>query len=149
MADLKTAGAPMDDAAVRALWLKRVRTQPADFLRARFGTLALLVEGARKDTSNPDERHAIVLAARPLWVRLLDRYLDGPAVSGRVVDAGGQPVERLHLREHTTLKTLARPHGLLKSCAGNLRASWGIKLLKWTTRTGLAGTSCRASSRFL
>lgn len=29
-------GAPMDDAAARALWLKRVRTQPADFLRARF-----------------------------------------------------------------------------------------------------------------
>jgi hypothetical protein len=62
-----------------------------DFLRARFGTLALLVEGARKDTSNPDERHAIVLAARPLWVRLLDRYLDGPAVFGRVTDAAGNP----------------------------------------------------------
>jgi Ca-activated chloride channel homolog len=27
----------MDDAAVRALWLKRVQTRPADFLRARFG----------------------------------------------------------------------------------------------------------------
>ena len=58
-----------------------------DFLRARFGTLALLVEGARKDTSNPDERRAIVLSARPLWTRLLDRYLDGPAVFGRVTDA--------------------------------------------------------------
>ena len=62
-----------------------------DFLRARFGTLALLVEGARKDTSNPDERRAIVLAARPLWMRLFDRYLDGPAVSGRVTDAAGNP----------------------------------------------------------
>jgi len=62
-----------------------------DFLRARFGTLALLVEGARKDPSTPEERRAIVLSARPLWMRLLDRYLDGPAVSGRVTDAAGNP----------------------------------------------------------
>ena len=27
----------MGDDAVRALWLKRVQTRPADFLRARFG----------------------------------------------------------------------------------------------------------------
>jgi len=27
---------PMSDGAVRALWLKRVQTQPADFLRAKF-----------------------------------------------------------------------------------------------------------------
>ena len=26
----------MDDAAIRDLWLKRVQTRPADFLRARF-----------------------------------------------------------------------------------------------------------------
>lgn len=63
-----------------------------DFLRGRFGTLALLVEGARKDTEVPEERRAIVLAARPLWMRLLDRFLDGPAVSGRVVDRTGAPV---------------------------------------------------------
>ncbi|WP_188577649.1 hypothetical protein [Azorhizobium oxalatiphilum] len=31
------SGAAMDDTAVRALWLKRVQTRPADFLRARFG----------------------------------------------------------------------------------------------------------------
>src|SRR5262249_32927638 len=30
------AGAPMTDAAVRALWLKRVQTRPADFLKSRF-----------------------------------------------------------------------------------------------------------------
>jgi Ca-activated chloride channel family protein len=35
--ETQTAGAPMDDAAVRALWLKRVQTKPAEFLRARFG----------------------------------------------------------------------------------------------------------------
>ncbi|WP_395665490.1 tetratricopeptide repeat protein [Methylocella sp.] len=34
--ETQTAGAPMDDEAVRALWLKRVRARPADFLRARF-----------------------------------------------------------------------------------------------------------------
>jgi Ca-activated chloride channel family protein len=34
--DTETNGSPMDDQAVRALWLKSVRTKPADFLRARF-----------------------------------------------------------------------------------------------------------------
>lgn len=34
--DTDTAGAPMSDEAVRSLWLKRVQTQPADFLRSRF-----------------------------------------------------------------------------------------------------------------
>ena len=32
----EVAGAPMSDEAVRALWLKRVQTRPADFLKARF-----------------------------------------------------------------------------------------------------------------
>jgi Ca-activated chloride channel homolog len=31
-----TNGGPMSDDQVRALWLKRVQTRPADFLRARF-----------------------------------------------------------------------------------------------------------------
>lgn len=35
--DTQTAGAAMSNEAVRALWLKRVQTRPADFLRARFG----------------------------------------------------------------------------------------------------------------
>lgn len=34
--ETKTEGAPMSDESVRALWLKRVQTQPADFLRSRF-----------------------------------------------------------------------------------------------------------------
>lgn len=34
--DTGTTGDAMSDAAVRALWLKRVQTRPADFLRARF-----------------------------------------------------------------------------------------------------------------
>ena len=32
----EVAGAPMSDEAVRALWLKRVQTRPADFLKSRF-----------------------------------------------------------------------------------------------------------------
>ncbi|WP_421999194.1 tetratricopeptide repeat protein [Reyranella sp.] len=34
--ETRVEGAPMSDKAVRALWLKRVQTRPADFLRARF-----------------------------------------------------------------------------------------------------------------
>ena len=29
-------GQEMDDAALRAMWLRRVQTKPADFLRAKF-----------------------------------------------------------------------------------------------------------------
>lgn len=34
--ETQVPGAPMSDAAVRALWLKRVQTRPADFLKSRF-----------------------------------------------------------------------------------------------------------------
>lgn len=34
--ETQIAGAPMSDEAVRALWLKRVQTRPADFLKSRF-----------------------------------------------------------------------------------------------------------------
>ena len=34
--DTQVDDTPMSDAEVRALWLKRVQTKPADFLRARF-----------------------------------------------------------------------------------------------------------------
>lgn len=34
--DTRTEATPMNDEAVRALWLKRVQTRPADFLRSRF-----------------------------------------------------------------------------------------------------------------
>lgn len=34
--ETQVTGTPMSDEAVRALWLKRVQTKPADFLRARF-----------------------------------------------------------------------------------------------------------------
>ncbi len=63
-----------------------------DYLRGQFGTLALLVEGARRDPTQAEARHNVVLAMRPVWTRLLDRYLDGPSVYGVVRDAKGRPV---------------------------------------------------------
>jgi hypothetical protein len=74
-----------------------------DWYRARFGTLAYLVEGARRDAKDEAERHAIVHNVRPAWMRLLDRYLDGPTLSGRVLDATGQPVSAsVRIAEITT-----------------------------------------------
>lgn len=78
-------------------WTVRQKLYPVDgtdqdHLRASFGTLALLVEGARTDPLTPEGRRGVVLAARPLWTRLFDRYLGGPAVHGRVLDANGRPV---------------------------------------------------------
>ena len=63
-----------------------------DYYRARFGTLAYLVEAARRDAKDDAERVAIVRSVRPSWMQLFDRFLDGPTVSGRVLDAAGQPV---------------------------------------------------------
>lgn len=58
----------------------------------RHGTVALLVEGARKSALGPWHRKRAFAACRAVWARLLDRYLDGPSVHGRVVDRRGQPV---------------------------------------------------------
>ena len=52
--DTETAGsAAMNDEAVRALWLKRVQTRPADFLRARFG---YQLEAQQQAGSSPEAR---------------------------------------------------------------------------------------------
>jgi len=64
-----------------------------DYYRATYGTVALLVEAARRDAKNQAERLAVVHAVRPSWMRLLDRFLDGPSLSGWVRDAAGQPVQ--------------------------------------------------------
>jgi Ca-activated chloride channel family protein len=50
--ETETTGAPMADEAVRALWLKRVRTKPADFLRARFA-YQLETNTSSHDTAAP------------------------------------------------------------------------------------------------
>lgn len=62
-----------------------------DYYRFKYGTVALLVEGARRDAKDEAERQAVVNAARPSWTRLFDRFLDGPAISGHVYDVSGKP----------------------------------------------------------
>ncbi|MGU3493047.1 hypothetical protein ACLBXM_03300 [Xanthobacteraceae bacterium A53D] len=51
--ETQVSGAPMDDAAVRALWLKRVETRPADFLRARFSYQLEAQQDAAKPGAQP------------------------------------------------------------------------------------------------
>lgn len=66
-----------------------------DWHRAAHGTLALLVEGALRGSAaatDLERRAAIVVALRSSWMGLLDRYLEGPVVEGRVLDAKGNPV---------------------------------------------------------
>lgn len=63
-----------------------------DYYRAQYGTLALLFEGARRDPKDEVERRAVLHAARPIWIRLFQRFLDGPSLTVRVKDATGKPV---------------------------------------------------------
>ncbi len=64
-----------------------------DFYRHAYGTVALLVEGALwPPTQDADERARIVAAVRATWTGLLDRFLDGPSLSGQVTTADGAPV---------------------------------------------------------
>lgn len=51
--ETQVSGAAMDDAAVRALWLKRVQTRPADFLRARFSYQLEAQQDAAKPGTKP------------------------------------------------------------------------------------------------
>jgi len=71
-----------------------------DWHRFAHGTLALLVEGALWTPIGPSRRNATVEAVRPSWMFLLDRFLDGPSLSGHVVDSEGRPVRaEVRLRE--------------------------------------------------
>jgi len=66
-----------------------------DWHRAAHGTLAFLVEGALRGSAAATDltrRAAIVTALRSSWRGLIDRYLKGPVVEGRVIDAEGHPV---------------------------------------------------------
>ncbi len=64
-----------------------------DWLRHEHGTLALLVEGAKHWRVKPDEKAKIVRSVRYAWTKLVDRYLEGAAVGGRVLDVMGRPLE--------------------------------------------------------
>ena len=74
-----------------------------DWLRAAHGTVALLVEGAGHNPTDPTERRAYLEAMRPVWMGLLDRVLDGPAIRGRVVDSEGRPAVATVAREEVRL----------------------------------------------
>ena len=63
-----------------------------DWHRHTHGTLALLVEGARRTPHSSSKRNAIVRAVRPIWQGLFDRFLDGPSLSGHVLDVNGRGV---------------------------------------------------------
>lgn len=64
-----------------------------DWLRHELGTLALIVESARHGAATAQERQAIVSVVRNTWMLLLDRFVDGPSVSGQVRNEKGEPVE--------------------------------------------------------
>lgn len=64
-----------------------------DWFRATHGTTALLVEGSRTSPNRVAKRRRIVEHGRPLWQRLLNRYIDGPTLEVVVKDAAGLPVQ--------------------------------------------------------
>lgn len=63
-----------------------------DYHRGAHGTLALLFEAAAKNWDKPEEVQKTLAAMRVGWMKLFDRYLDGPSVEGHVRDADGNPV---------------------------------------------------------
>jgi Zinc carboxypeptidase len=63
-----------------------------DWHRAAHGTVALLFEGAQRSWESEEHRRAAINAVRPSWMLLLDRFLDGPSISGHVRDAAGAPI---------------------------------------------------------
>jgi hypothetical protein len=83
---------PQDRAFVTRRKLYPVDGTDQDYLRHELSTLALLVESARRPAASTAERLAIVAAVQKTWMLLLDRYLDGPSLGGRVTSASGQPV---------------------------------------------------------
>lgn len=64
-----------------------------DWHRFATGAVALLVEGARWAPRKARTRAAVLKAMQPLWARLFDRFLDGPSISGKVLDSDGNPVK--------------------------------------------------------
>jgi len=71
-----------------------------DWHRHQHGTLAYILESARHSPIGAAERNRVLDAVRPFWELLLDRFLDGPSLSGRVVDGDGRPLAvEVRLRE--------------------------------------------------
>jgi hypothetical protein len=63
-----------------------------DWLYHELGTLAYIVEGSHHNPKTRATRTASIVGVRPVWQTLLDRVVDGPRISGRVVNADGNPL---------------------------------------------------------
>ena len=50
--DTRTIGLPMSDESIRAMWLKRVQTRPADFMRTKFAYQLELAQGAGVESAS-------------------------------------------------------------------------------------------------
>ncbi len=84
-----------------------------DWLLHSFGTLALLVEGAHWTPLDLSKRRKVIEMMRPSWQLLLDRFIDGPAVSGFVQNARGRPVAAVvsirQIKTHQKERWTTRP----------------------------------------
>lgn len=63
-----------------------------DWHRAMHGTVALLIEGAGRAVAASELRADAVTSIRSSWMFLLDRYLGGPSIEGRITDTEGRPI---------------------------------------------------------
>jgi serine/threonine protein phosphatase PrpC/formylglycine-generating enzyme required for sulfatase activity len=64
-----------------------------DWLFHTYGTLAFIVEGDKHNPVELTDRYASVRRVAPISGQLMDLVLDGPRVTGFVVDANGDPME--------------------------------------------------------
>lgn len=112
------SGAMPEHPEKRAFRLKRnlypVDGTDQDWLRAHFGTVALLVEATRRTPRDACTRQRIIEANRHSWKFLLARLLEGPSILAHVVDPQGRPVanakvemlyQTLRANEHWTTRT--------------------------------------------
>jgi hypothetical protein len=63
-----------------------------DWMRHAHGTVALLIEAARRTPRTRCDRASQIAANRPAWEALLDRMTAGPLLIARVTDAQGAPI---------------------------------------------------------
>ena len=63
-----------------------------DWYHHELGTLALLVEAPVSIPRSGEELEAVLAQARPAWQHLLERWVSGPSLAVRVVDAAGAPL---------------------------------------------------------
>jgi hypothetical protein len=64
-----------------------------DWLLYNHGTIAFLLEGSSKALVPGRSLPRLLAAVRSGWIVLTQRFLDGPTLSGRVLDPNGAPVE--------------------------------------------------------